>query len=243
MSGAISIGALGSYGAICRVPSFNPMNISGLALWLDASRIPPQADNSDLAAWSDLSGNGRHCSQATAADKPHYKVAYRNGLAAVEFDGADHWMDLDLSSAISLAAHSFFIACETRDTATNTDQRFLYVNVGGDEFAISSVTASVSRLGWFDGAWESTPVATDAAQVLTYQLDDAGAEVFRNGTSINSGLGLVEHQLADDAALCANAAGDYQFDGHLFELLLFSPMISTAHRQQVEDYLLAKWGI
>jgi len=243
-SRSIRVGASYAVGRLAvQSAVWSPLDIADCELWLDVSQIVGLNDGDDVSAWDDLSGNSRHATQAIALDKPHFREAYRNGLAAVEFDGANHWMDLDLSSAIALADHTIIVACETRDTATTADQRFLYVNVAGDEFSLNSVTATAGKLGWFDGAWENAANATDAAQVLSFQLAAAGAEVFRDGVSIGDSLGLVAHQLADDAALCANTAGNYLFDGYLFEFLIYSPILNATDRAKVEAYLIAKWGI
>lgn len=220
---------------------WTPLSIAGLQLWLDASTITGVADNTDLSTWSDLSGNARHSTQSTAADKPHFQVAYQNGLGAVEFDGANHWLVLDFSSAVAAADHTIIIAAETRDTATNTDQRFLSFKVG--ELNINSVTSTAGKVGYWETNWVHAADATDAAQVLSYQMDNAGAEIFRDGVSIADSLTLVNRALGSDSAVGAFYDGRYQFDGHLFEVLIYSPMINATNRAAVEAHLISKWGI
>jgi hypothetical protein len=44
----------------------------------------------DVDQVNDSSGDGSHLSQATAANKPHILPAWRNGRAALEFDGTDY---------------------------------------------------------------------------------------------------------------------------------------------------------
>ena len=47
-----------------------------------------------MSQWADLSGNGYHLTQATAADQPLYTSLNSafNNLATVDFDGIDHTM-------------------------------------------------------------------------------------------------------------------------------------------------------
>lgn len=226
------------------VPSgeWTPLDLPGLVLWLDASTITGIPDGGDISQWDDLSGNARHATQAVALDKPHFREAYQNGLGAVEFDSVDHWMDLDFSSGIGAADHTFVFALETRNTGTNGDQRLLYfspVNL----LSINSVTSTLGKVGYYDVAWVHAANATDAAQVLAFQLDNAGAELFRNGVSIAAGLPHTNRALGDPASLGANNTGLYQFDGHLFECVNCSPILDAANLVLLVNYLMAKWAI
>ena len=85
----------------------SPPDITGLQLWLDASDSATledavgggttPLDDGDVAEWQDKSGNDNHCSQATAANRPHLRVAEVNGLDAIDFTQASKHI---LSSAI-----------------------------------------------------------------------------------------------------------------------------------------------
>jgi len=221
---------------------FSPLDIADLQLWLDASKITGIADGADLATWSDLSGNSRHATQSTAANKPHYQEAYQNGLGAVEFDGVHHWMSLDFSSAVSADDHTVIIAMETQNTGTKADQRLIDFEVG--RLLISCVTATAGKVGYWETNWVNAANATDGAQVLTWQLDNAGTELFRDGISIADSLALTNRALGGSVGMGREYSGvDYELDGLLFEVLIYSPMLNATDRALVENYLIAKWGI
>lgn len=243
------VARVGSGYALNRVAvseDWSPLDIAGLQIWLDASQIPAQGDNTDLAAWSDLSGNARHCTQAVAGDKPHYRVAYQNGLAAVEFDGVSHWMDLDMSGgAIAADDHTIIVAYEERNSASNADQRILHRLAAGLHYVpAAAVTPTAGKIGYYSGQWIQAANAVDGAQVVAWQLHEVGgADLYRNGFEIATAQTHTNMSYEDDAALGADIGGNYPFDGFLFELLFYSPMLSAEDRAIVENYLLAKWGI
>jgi len=64
---------------------FNPLDIPGLKLWLDASDI----NTVDLrlsqyvTTWYDKSGNGNHFSQSTPTNQPEYQLNQQNGRATI----------------------------------------------------------------------------------------------------------------------------------------------------------------
>jgi hypothetical protein len=58
-----------------------------LMLWLNAATITGLADGTNVATWSDGSGNGRNVS--AAGTPPTYRVNQMNGLPIVRFDGTD----------------------------------------------------------------------------------------------------------------------------------------------------------
>jgi hypothetical protein len=72
--------------------AFSPTDIAGLKLWLDASQITGLNDGDAVSTWSDLSGNGRNFTQATASYRPTYKTNIRGSLPVVRFDGVDDYL-------------------------------------------------------------------------------------------------------------------------------------------------------
>ena len=72
-----------------RASGFNPKNIAGLYLWLNGSDSSSVTLNSgNVSEWRDLSGGGRHFTQATSAAQPVYTTAGQNGKNCLTFDGS-----------------------------------------------------------------------------------------------------------------------------------------------------------
>jgi hypothetical protein len=72
-----------------RATGFSPKSISGLYLWLDGSDSSSVTLNSgNVSQWRDLSGGGRHFSQATSGAQPAYTSAGQNGKNCLTFDGS-----------------------------------------------------------------------------------------------------------------------------------------------------------
>ena len=71
--------------------SFEPTEISGLKLWLDAGDLTG-ADGSSVSAWLDKSGNEAHFSQATALNQPTLQTNELNSKNIVRFDGTNDYL-------------------------------------------------------------------------------------------------------------------------------------------------------
>lgn len=72
-----------------RASGFTPKSISGLYLWLDGADSSSVTLNSgNVSQWRDLSGGGRHFSQATSGAQPAYTSAGQNGKNCLTFDGS-----------------------------------------------------------------------------------------------------------------------------------------------------------
>src|SRR3990167_5696375 len=76
-----------------------PTDLSNLLLWLDASQITGLNDGDAVASWTDLSGNGNHATQSTAAAKPTYKTNIITDTAA--YAGQLNWDGTNLVQTIN----------------------------------------------------------------------------------------------------------------------------------------------
>ena len=90
---------------------FSPTEISGLALWLDASdsstlfqnsdgTVPATATSDPVGYWGDKSGNGRHLTQAISGSRPSLLPTGISSKPALNFDGTDDniWRQPGLTS-------------------------------------------------------------------------------------------------------------------------------------------------
>jgi len=87
---------------------YSPAQISGLALWLDASdattiNAGSPSDNDAVSTWADKSGNSYNATQATSLFRPVYKTNIQNSLAVVRFDGTSDAQFLNVLAAGALA--------------------------------------------------------------------------------------------------------------------------------------------
>ena len=109
------------------IAEFTPDLLTGLQLWLDASDADTLYDatsggslvaaDGGVARWEDKSGNGRHATQGTSANRPARKTAIQGGKDVLRFDGSDDHLTstdfLDLSSGQAITA---FVVCKRSAT-------------------------------------------------------------------------------------------------------------------------------
>jgi hypothetical protein len=98
-------------------PTLAPGGVgSGLQLWLDASDASTLYDattggslvaaDGGVARWEDKSGNARHATQSTQANRPVRKTSQQNGLDTILFDGSNDSLSISGSNSSLKFLHS-----------------------------------------------------------------------------------------------------------------------------------------
>ena len=238
---------------LCRPPSasaFTPLSLSP-ALWLDSSDLatlyqdsagttPVAADGDPVGKWLDKSGNGRHLTQATAAQRPTMKAAVANGRNVVRFDGVDDNM-ARLSSIVS--AQPLTILSVNRYSVGN---KFEYVldgneevrvihgkrNDAGDPVFVFAGSVLSGGNGAAGGYKIQTSVVNGASSILRHNkaqvaTGDAGASHLGSGIVVGADKSI--------------AAGF--LDGDLCELVIYSSALTPGQITSVESYLSTRWGV
>ena len=90
--------------------AWNPTNIAGCVLWLDANQITGLNNGDPVATWSDMSGNGNDATQAVGANQPTYRTGRINGLPAVDFDGGNDFLTAN-GAAPSFSGNDLPMSC------------------------------------------------------------------------------------------------------------------------------------
>jgi len=135
------------------MPLWTPSQIA-TALWLDGSDASTLFDATDggslvaadgtVARWEDKSGNSRHVTQATAANRPLRTLLNVNSVSELTFDGTND--AVALASDLSLGtAHSIFIVA--RSSATITAASAPSILLSGGTYTNPSTTTSDFLLG------------------------------------------------------------------------------------------------
>src|SRR5689334_23711794 len=130
--------------------SFSPTDIAGITAWWDAAQVAGN-DGDALGTVSDVSGVGRHLTQATGGLQPLLKKAANgiNGQNVIRFDGSNdvvYRANTGIIQNVSIA--TFFIVCKaTNTTMTNCAPFFISRDVAG------STLAGVFAGNASDGKW------------------------------------------------------------------------------------------
>ena len=223
-----------------RAKRFNPRQIAGLRLWLQADKIGGLSDGDPLETWPDSSGNGVVVTQATESKRPLLKNNQINGLPVVRGDGLDDTM---VVTGLSVASgDKTFFAIVTLPITTGN--KFLFdSNVGR---LIISPVGSTSKLGFYDGAWKETIAATATLQYIVWRLKAAGGTqnmIFKDGASTGTtnytarAIGGVTNLFSTQGGLAGFLACD------LLEFGTYDSSIIDADLTLLHAYLSSRSGI
>lgn len=219
---------------------------AGLVLWYDMS-TEGYADSAAVSIIHDLSGNGYHAIQGTAARQPAFKTNILNGRAGLL--GSD--------------ANSYYM------TASNVNMAF---GTSGSMYVVFSSPDAEYNVVWFEGAgdgywrygtdgkayWAPFRAArinaafvapNDANAYIFTIISDAGANTYKTwknaagnvqtlvvNTTPNWGVSV-------NLTLFSRPAGNYNFGGYIHEVLLYSAAHGSTDMANTISYLNLKWGL
>ena len=229
--------------------AFSPLSLSP-ALWLDASDASTLYDattggslvaaDGAIARWQDKSGNARHATQATLANRPLLKTAIQNGKSVARFDGSNDFM----VHGMTTTSGSFSIFAVTKELGVQSSYRGI-VAVGIDSDS-GSMLLSKAQSTWgtyssSSAASPSTSAAGTSAFRLLCMIDNgaAGGFFYMDAAANGTWAGNTRGQTLPHVG---GSAGQYTYSD-IAEILVFPSALSDTNRQQVERYLGEKWGI
>lgn len=221
--------------------AFSPISLSPAAwydpsdlstLWQDtAGTTPVTADGQSVARMDDKSGNGYHLTQATAANRPLYKVS--GGVSWLEFDGSN-----DFLSVASAPAGSAFDRVSGIRPLTWVDSEILYSGGAYDCALIYAggspnlYLASGSSAGPVAAAVNSDAVVTERFAGASSRIAvDAGAYVTGNpGGNLASALSI-------GATAAGGVPSNFRFHG-----LVMKASFTDAETTALRTHFAAKQG-
>ena len=229
---------------------FSLSNIPGVQLWLDAAdESTLSLSNSTVTQWRDKSGNARHTT--TIGGSPTYnsnsKVINLNGSSTYLVGPYDNTTAFLTMFAVSTVNFSQGGAGSYRLVSVGSTLSNDFNNVGS---ASILRVASASQLRSLRvGANNLIPVGTitsDVRFLIMAQYNGTTSTNFVNGSNIASlastgNFNISSYSIGRDVG---NTAGTYTYwPGTVSEVIIFSSVLSTLQRQQVEGYLAQKWGL
>lgn len=237
-----------------------PERIPNLQLWLDAQRIA-QANDTEVATWTDASGNGYNAEQNTTAARPIYKTNQLNGLPVVRFDGVDDFMEL-VSGSLDMARNvaGLTIVAVVKYPADSSEN--IAFSIANDstvsrsillQDALNKYRAGGRRLDAnpFESAI-STQNATAAFIIQTGVLDYTNATLNQYINGVVDGTddpfqtaGNTSNTASSRIRVGANSvvtAGSL-LTGDIAEIIVYQRVLTANELTNVHAYLAAKWGI
>lgn len=241
-------------------PQLDLASISGLAVWLDASDASTLYDsttggslvNADgtVARWEDKSGNSRHATQSSSVSRPVRKTTQLNGLAALQFDGSDDWMQIAQNTIGNGGNLSVFVVM--RITSLSAGARAVLNKGDGATFpqTVWEMSASNPWYGfaaggqWYASTGSSLSVPTTL--LLSGRTENRTSQFIVNGA--NSGSASSQSPSVNDISqfigiMGTGTSGSGNLAASVGELAIYDSALSPGDMASVSAYLMAKWGI
>ena len=227
------------FDTIARSASFDPKSIPGLALWLDAADLGSISLNSGVVQqWNDKSGNERHVSQSTAANRPGFTAG-----DGITFTSSAHQLTNATSNNV-LANLTAFVAFRCTETGS-------YATIAGNDTFVRFggwTVLTVSTVTWGRYGCGKTAVANRVFSAITQiKTTDRVFRVAATDAEIRARVIGATTQNGTATAMTTGsgstpAVGTFPRGNMVIrEILVYSLGLSDINIQQIETYLQSKW--
>jgi hypothetical protein len=231
-----------------------PVN-GGLVLWLDAADDTTfsYSSGTEVSQWRDKSGFNHHANQSTVAKQPSRSTVY-NSRKSVNFVYANSDCFL-ISAASTLALPNDATIFIIHKPGTQTDNYAVlidnYHTVYGNGFVLQRLSnlssfyfANSNGSTFIDTGSSPWPYTDNTINLICLRKSGTVGTPYSNGTTLTSRtLYDPTVQSVTGLGIGALAAGGRQYNGEIFEIIIFNRALSDVQVKQVHTYLGQKWGI
>lgn len=229
-----------------RQTGFDPRSISGLAAWYDANVASSITLNgSTVSQWNDLSGNGRHQVQATAALQPTYNATGLNGKGTLTTTGTQ-WMQASAFETPAAGNYTAFLVVKS----DNLGGLPAFFQRGGINDAHSLLitpanTWAARRSSGNEGRNAITPnIMQFVFYVITLVFRSDLSRIYVGNVQGTDNTSTVTAP-SGDKSLTLFALGSTYQSGHpgFAEFIYYHDELSATKQDAVRSYLSKKWGL
>lgn len=222
-------------------PLFKPSAITGLTIWLDASKLAV-ADGGAVSPWPDLSGNGQD-GVVRSSPAPVLRAHALNGLPVVRLtydEGVYRWDANGIDS-------DFTITYVARIWDVSADGRVLSGEIPPANTLYGWVTGNMD-VGYANGYLDTfeVPQTTDWIMYTVSQDAVEGIPRMYKDGSFLGGDAVLNGDFQGTLAVSGydpGGDGDQTTNCEIAELVIYDRQLSDDDRQTVEQYLMSKWGL
>jgi hypothetical protein len=227
---------------------FNPTQITGMNLWLDAQdSATVLKTGNNVYQWSDKSGSNNHAYNPTATAQP--SISSINGYTALGFYGSNSLS----TNTLTFNNSNYSIFFVNRHVIINDGWRLLLrgYTASGNTVTIHPAAAADGTFAFFTSGngtdWNDLTANTPLYYMSTPNIavgvvTTSVLAPYWNGNVQNTKVGTTT---ALNRFTIGNGTqnGTQPFNGQIGEVLQYNVSLTPFNRQKVEGYLAWKWGI
>ncbi|UEM08051.1 hypothetical protein JL101_035970 (plasmid) [Skermanella rosea] len=237
---------------------FQPTDVPGLALWLDATDPGSLSVSSNLVSqWRDKSGRGNNAAQGTTLRQPRLVASAINGRPALRgrHDGTNaSQLTIPDVPTLNYTAFSVFSviqrvadlgAAETiagKYTVTG-NQREFWNQINAVDQASTTISTDGTSTAIQTAAVSSPMVPVGAPAVIEAHYNNSQIITVMNGSLVSASANPTIFNGTGNYTLFARADLVDPLAGDIGEHLFYTRALSLPARQAITAYLRAKWGI
>ena len=239
-----------------------------LALWFDADDTSTITLNgSNVAQWSDKSGNGNHVSNGTSSTQPAYLTTGWNSKPTVYFTkaGGEFLFKDGVSNFAANNDYTLASAFEYFQTNNNWDMVAGWRSVpntsgaGAGSPVLQAMSIVNTQIGIHNTDVSATFIKVDVTSRLGKKIATVGRSGGTDGnggalTVTSTGFSQPTYQTDGTQTWISQAAAGFQVGGkqqagtaygdkYISEVVGCNTKLSTENRQKLEGYLAWKWGL
>lgn len=230
-----------------------PNLATGLVAWWDAAdETSITLNGGNVSRVTDKSGTGNHLTQTTAANQPTYSRNAINGRNAITYSNTNHRL---VRTAFSYSTPTVFSVFRVRtgyavsatkapivwDTYPGGNRFVHYVQENSTtNLLFAREDGAAGKVATYRIAFGTTYVTCCVAFPVGHWIVASGVRQSIATAGANGFGGISVGNLRGNAD--TPGAPNYNFDGQICEIIVYSSQLSDAQRLGVERWLAAKWG-
>lgn len=211
------------------------------------------AADGGIARAEDVSGNARHMTQGTAANRPLRKLASQNGMDAALFDGSNDSLTAgDVADMLDKPVHVFSVhkwssganTAALNKASYNSEPRWGMLIIASKAFAALHTNADYGGVG--DGTSRTTLEQytlvgnRPAGAGARFYLRRRSFDVYTSGTITEN---RTSHNTTLSTQIGTNQGTTEYFGGYVCETSKYSAELTDAQIKRIECAAMRKWRI
>jgi len=223
-----------------------PSEIPGLNLWLDAADSSTLTlSGNSVTQWNDKSGSNNSATQVTSLNRPTYSNTF------VNFNGTNSFLNVNLDF-LAGATHNSFIVLRNFNFTNANIYGALTSALSNRSLHVGFASSSQYKINFWGNDFEPSITSNYRANqinLLNFQwVNNTSKSAFANasleGTSNQPGfIGTMAGGGSIGGVVTQGTQPLNFLSANIYEMMIYTGILSVAQRQQIEAYLMYKWNL